>query len=155
MDLTTTLTKIGWIAICVAIGLVLTWQAPVNAEAARRLGSPLSAALLSLSFSAVLILAALTVVGAAKPSLAEVASAPWWAWCGGVIGAMFVLGGLLIVPRTGSILFVMSIVTGQMIGAVMIDRFGMWGMEAMPLSTTKLLAIGVVLAGVVAFHLSE
>ncbi len=30
--------RLGWIAACLVLGLLLTWQAPVNAEAARRSG---------------------------------------------------------------------------------------------------------------------
>lgn len=148
-------TRLLLLAIAMALGVFLTWQAPINAEASRRLASPPLAALLSLtlSFSLVLLFALVTV--RTLPDLSRIAAAPWWVWIGGVAGAFFVIGSLLIVPKTGSVLFLLAVILGQMIGALTADGFGLWGLRETPISTMKLLAVGLVLAGAVTFNLAE
>ena len=149
------LTKIPLIVVCVVLGIFLTWQGPVNAEAARRLGSPALAAVLSLtmSFALVVVFALFTVRD--RPEWAEVAAAPWWIWIGGITGAVFVIGSLLVVPKTGSVLFLLSVILGQMIGAVTADGFGLWGLKETTISPAKILAMLLVLAGAVTFHLGD
>jgi len=148
-------TRIPLILICVVLGVFLTWQGPVNAEAARRLGSPALAAVLSLSMSVVLVILFALLTARTKPDWTEVAAAPWWTWIGGITGAVFVVGSLLVVPKTGSVLFLLSVILGQMIGAVTADGFGLWGLRETTISPMKLVAMGLVLAGAITFHLGD
>ncbi|MCB5177431.1 MULTISPECIES: DMT family transporter [Microvirga] len=149
------LAKIPLILVCVVLGVFLTWQGPVNAEAARRLGSPALAALLSISMSVVLVLAFAIFTVRERPDWSQVGAAPWWTWIGGITGAVFVVGSLLVVPKTGSVLFLLSVILGQMIGAITADGFGLWGLRETTISPMKILAMGLVLAGAVTFHLGE
>jgi bacterial/archaeal transporter family-2 protein len=148
-------TRIPLVLICVVLGIFLTWQGPVNAEAARRLSSPALAAVLSLSVSVVLVVLFALLTARTKPDWAEIAAAPWWTWIGGITGAVFVVGSLLVVPKTGSVLFLLSVILGQMIGAVTADGFGLWGLRETSISPMKLLAMALVLAGAVTFHLGD
>ncbi len=147
--------RIPLILICICLGVFLTWQGPVNAEAARRLGSPALAAVLSLSMSVALVVAFAIVTVRGRPDWSQIAAAPWWTWIGGITGAVFVVGSLLVVPKTGSVLFLLSVILGQMIGAITADGFGLWGLQQTSISPVKIAAIGLVLAGAVTFHLGD
>jgi transporter family-2 protein len=147
--------RIPLILVCVSLGVFLTWQGPVNAEAARRLGSPALAAVLSLSASVVLVVAFAIFTVRDKPDWSQAAAAPWWTWIGGITGAVFVVGSLLVVPKTGSVLFLLSVILGQMIGAITADSFGLWGLQETSISPMKILAIALVLAGAITFHLGD
>ncbi|MHB2166367.1 DMT family transporter [Alsobacter sp. R-9] len=147
--------RLGWIAACLVLGLLLTWQAPVNAEAARRLGSPAFAAMLSIGLSFLLVTVFVAVTVGFRPDVAAMRAGPWWAWLGGITGAVFVMGALLIVPHTGTFVYVMSVIAGQMIGAVTADRFGLFGLPVVELDSAKIVGILLVLSGVLTFHLSE
>ncbi len=47
---------------------------------------------------------------------------PWWMWLGGILGALFVLGNVYLVPiRTGFAVIIVLI--GLMIGSLLIDQF--------------------------------
>jgi bacterial/archaeal transporter family-2 protein len=59
------------------------------------------------------------------------------------------------VPKTGSVLFLLSVILGQMIGAVTADGFGLWGLKETSISPMKIVAMLLVLAGAVTFHLGE
>ncbi len=91
----------------------------------------------------------------AKPDWSEIASAPWWTWIGGIAGAVFVVAAAVIVPKTGSVLFLLAVVLGQMLGAIVADTYGMWGLAVQPISLTKLVGVSLVLAGAVVFNLSN
>ncbi|RDI56799.1 DMT family transporter [Microvirga subterranea] len=147
--------KIPLILVCVVLGIFLTWQGPVNAEAARRLGSPALAAVLSIGMSVILVVIFALFTVKDKPDWSHAATAPWWTWIGGITGAVFVVGSLLVVPKTGSVLFLLSVILGQMIGAVTADGFGLWGLRETSISPMKILAMLLVLAGAVTFHLGE
>lgn len=149
------LTKIPLILVCVVLGVFLTWQGPVNAEAARRLGSPALAAVLSLTMSVVLVVVFALLTVREMPGWSQVTAAPWWIWIGGITGAVFVIGSLLVVPKTGSVLFLLSVILGQMIGAVTADGFGLWGLKQTSINPMKFLAMMLVLAGAVTFHLGD
>lgn len=49
-------------------------------------------------------------------------TAPWFAYIGGAIGALFVAINSYILPRTGSTQAAMLIISGQMISGVVIDQ---------------------------------
>ncbi|NDJ56273.1 DMT family transporter [Enterobacteriaceae bacterium 4M9] len=49
-------------------------------------------------------------------------NAPWFAYIGGAIGALFVAINSYILPRTGSTQAAMLIISGQMISGVVIDQ---------------------------------
>ena len=136
--------KIVLILFCMMLGLFLTWQAPVNAEAARRLGAPALAALYSIGTSVLLVFVFALFTVRQLPSLEAIAEAPWWAWIGGITGAVFVIGALVVVPRTG-----------QLIGAITADGFGMWGLQSVTISPMKWLALALVTCGALTFHLSD
>lgn len=147
--------RVGWIAACLVLGLLLTWQAPVNAEAARRLGSPAFAAMLSIGLSFLLITIFVLITVGIRPNVAELRAGPWWAWLGGITGAVFVMGALVIVPHTGTFVYVMSVIAGQMIGAVTADKFGLFGLPVVDFDIAKVVGIVLVLSGVLTFHLSK
>lgn len=147
--------RLPLLIVAVVLGVILVWQSPINAEAARRLGSPALAGVLSISISLVLVVAFAAVTVRAKPDWSQIASAPWWAWIGGIAGAVFVVGAAVIVPKTGSVLFLLAVVLGQMLGAVVADTYGMWGLPVQPISLAKLAGISLVLAGAIVFILSS
>ena len=72
-------------------GAAVPFQAGSNAALGRLLGHPLWAALISLSVSVLLVLPALWLMRAPWPQLGALASAPWWAWFGGVAGVAYIL----------------------------------------------------------------
>lgn len=147
--------RLPLIIIAVLLGVIFAWQTPINAEAARRLGSPVLAGMLSISLSLVLVVTFALMTVRAKPDWSEIASAPWWTWIGGIAGAVFVVAAAVIVPKTGSVLFLLAVVLGQMLGAIVADTYGMWGLAVQPISLTKLVGVSLVLAGAVVFNLSN
>jgi transporter family-2 protein len=145
------LSKVPSILVAVLLGAIVAMQPGLNAEVARRLGSPVAAAFLSILIA--LLLSLIYVVGARETgSLGGVPSLPWYLWLGGLAGFLFVLGTLWVAPRLGASLLFASIVAGQMIGALLADRFGFAGYRPQPFDPWRLAGLGLVIAGVLAFQ---
>jgi transporter family-2 protein len=83
------------------------------------------------------------------PSLATAARIPWWAWSGGLFGAIFIGLGILLVPQLGAAAFIAFLIAGQMIASVALDHFGVLGLPDRPIDLSKLLGIALLIGGVV------
>lgn len=132
----------------IAIGMAFATQPAINGAAIKYLGSPVAAAAVSVVITLAACLAMLPFMGGTlRP--AAVLSLPWWVVFGGLIGAFVVAGGAAIAPVTGAALFFVCLISGQLIGSVLVDHFGAFGMTAQPVSLTKLAGVALALGGVV------
>ena len=64
------------------------------------------------------------------------------------MGALFVTTTVMAVPRVGTVATFGAIICGQFIGAVLIDTYGWLGVNPIPLSPTRILGVGLLVAGV-------
>jgi transporter family-2 protein len=80
------------------------------------------------------------------PSIKGVASMPWWAPLGGLIGAFAVVTGLLFVDRIGAGPFAGLSITANLIMSLLIDHFGWFGIEPHSLNLWRILG-GALMAG--------
>lgn len=141
-----------WLLVGAAFGagILLPLQPGVNAELRRHLGSPFLAALGSFSGGTLFLLMLSFVLRVPWPGPGQAASAPWWAWTGGLIGVCVVTTSIVAAPRIGSVALVAAILTGQVVGSVVVDHFGWVGfpvqrINALRVSGVVLLCLGVYL----------
>ncbi|UFN47557.1 DMT family transporter [Roseomonas sp. OT10] len=83
------------------------------------------------------------------PSAGVAARIPWWAWSGGLFGAIFIGLSILLVPQLGAATFLALLVTGQMLAAVTFDHFGWLGLAQRPVDLPRLLGVALLIGGVV------
>ncbi|MEL1265376.1 DMT family transporter [Pseudoxanthomonas putridarboris] len=127
------------------IGILLPLQALINASLGRQTFGPLFASLASFTVGTLVLLVWWL---AARPVFvpAALAKVPWWAWTGGVIGALFVASATLLVPRLGAAALICLVVAGQLIGSVMLDHFGVLHARQ-PVDATRIAGLLLVVAG--------
>jgi bacterial/archaeal transporter family-2 protein len=126
---------------------MLALQAPTNAMLGKAAGSPVNAALVSFAVGTIALLVAAFVVGI-RPSPGALRSLPWYAWAGGLYGAVFVALAAFAAPRLGVTSFLTIGIAGQLVMALCLDRIGAFGVDRVELSPTRLIGVGLVLAGV-------
>lgn len=130
------------------VGLGVSVQAAMNAQLGAVLQAPIASSLWNFMLGT-LVLALLLGLGLfGRPSPDALLSAPWWAYLGGILGAIFVTTTVLAVPRVGTAVTLGSIICGQLIGALLIDTFGWLGVKPIPLDVSRLAGIGMLIAGV-------
>ena len=76
-----------------------------------------------------------------------VARAPWYAWLGGLLGALYIVGAVFIAPRIGAAALVALIVVGQMLTALAFDHFGILGIPVHAVSWARLAGAALLIAG--------
>lgn len=138
--------KLLLLPIAVLIGTLLALQPAVNGDIARRLGSPFAAVLVSLVVSFLIVLPFALYHGRGI-QLSSLPLLPWWVILGGLAGAAFVTGGIMIVPITGLATFLAAVLFGQAIGALVIDHFGLLNLAETPVSYSRVVGLALVFGG--------
>jgi bacterial/archaeal transporter family-2 protein len=134
----------------VAAGICVAIQGPVNARLRLAVGSPVFSAAVSF-FSGTVVLAVVMATGAlggAGGGFQGLLNAPPWAFLGGALGATFVLGAIIAIPKAGTVVVICSGIVGQMLGSYLIDAFGLLGVERVPFSWVRVAGIGLLVLGV-------
>lgn len=132
-----------------AVGIVVSFQPPMNGMLARSVGSAYGAAAVSIGIAFASILLFMLVAGHGEISRRTLGSVPWWVYLSGTVGAAFVAAGAAIAPVTGGLVFFICIVAGQLIGSMLVDHFGAFGLEVRAMTPMRLLGLAMVLGGAV------
>jgi transporter family-2 protein len=111
-----------------------------------RVGSFEAFAVASLVTSA-LAVATLLVVRRSLAGIGDATGAPPWMWLGGFFGALVVLTITVTAPRIGVAAVVALLIAGQLAAGALIDRFGWFGVEKVPLGWQRLVGIALLAAG--------
>ncbi|MBD3664161.1 DMT family transporter [Sulfitobacter aestuariivivens] len=129
------------------IGAAFATQPAINAAAAKVLGSPIPATVMSVAITLAASIV-IMVLGRTTPSMAAVTSLPWWVVIGGLIGVLVVGGGVVIVPVTGVAIFFVCLIAGQLAGSILLDHYGAFGLAVREIGAMRLCGILVTFAGV-------
>ena len=129
-------------------GAMIAAQAPVNARLRLVLGSQFGSAVVSFGVGIVLLAVGLAVVGETG-ALGAVGQGPWWAYLGGLFGAVFVVSTLVASPRIGVTTTFVSAVAGQILLSALIDRYGWFGARQIDLSWERVAALCLMVVSLV------
>jgi bacterial/archaeal transporter family-2 protein len=133
----------------VAAGAGVAAQAIINARLRFVLGAPVWAA--CAQFIVGLGLLALIAVTTQQPlpAGASFGRAPWWMWTGGLFGATFIMMSVIVTPKLGTALMMAATIVGQLGAALVIDHYGWFGANVIPISLTRVLGVVLLAAGVI------
>jgi transporter family-2 protein len=138
-----------FLLLTVLAGALLPLQTGVNLQLRGLLGHPLLAALVSFVVGTI----GLGIVAAFARTPLALGSAwargEWWHWGGGLLGAVYIIGTIVLAPRLGAATFVAALVAGQMIMSLVIDQYGWVGFAQHAISPLRVLGAMLVVAGVV------
>jgi transporter family-2 protein len=129
-------------------GALIATQAGVNSELVRWVGHPVLAATISFLVGTCALAVCALFVGT-WPAASALAQTPWWAWTGGLLGAVFVVTAAALAPKLGAATLVSVAIAGQMTFALLLDHYGLVGFTLRPLTTWRLVGAGLLVAGVV------
>ena len=110
-------------------GILNTLQSGANTTLNRTLDQPIAAALVVSIVNAAVYLAVGAVVSLGWPGGQRIAAAPWWAWCGGLMVAVYVLAVIYLAQRLGAAVFIGLSVTAAIVTSTTMDHFGWMGFE--------------------------
>jgi transporter family-2 protein len=83
------------------------------------------------------------------------ADASWTLYLGGVFGFVIIASAVLVFPRLGAAYAIALMVCGQCLAAMLIDHYGLMGMEKSPATLQRVIGVALVVGGVAVFRLSS
>ena len=131
-------------ALC-AGGLVPV-QGSINAHLSKGLNHPLQATFISFFGAVLLLVAVLTVLHPSLPSVSQLRSIPPIYYSGGIYGVLFVTTLLVLTPHIGIASTFVATIVGQLILSVILDHFGLFGLERHPVDLSRLIGSAGLLA---------
>ncbi len=129
-------------------GGMVALQAPTNSMLAKAGGSPVLAALISFAVGTC-ALAVTWLASGNRPGTAAFAGLPWYAWVGGLYGAVFVAVAAYAAPRIGLATLITVGIAGQVAMALWMDHVGALGLPREPVNFGRIVGALLVLAGVI------
>lgn len=141
------MTALYYMSAAMVVGAMVALQPPLNAILTRAVGNPFGATAISISVALTSALLLLTLTGRGDMSRAALSTVPWWVYFAGIIGAIYVAAGVVIAPMTGGLLFFVCVVAGQLLGAMIIDHLGAFGLAVREVTAWRLGGFALVMAG--------
>ena len=135
----------GALALTMAASAVVAAQAPINSQLGKTIGT-LQASLVSFGIGTT-ALAVVVAVSGGYGEIGKATSLPWYYLTGGLLGVVFVTTLLVTVRTLGAAGILAATLVGQMAASVVIDRYGLFGVEQAAITATRLAGIGLVAAG--------
>lgn len=109
---------VAWMPFVAGFGM--GWQLAVNGRVRAQAESVLAATFINFFAAAVLLSSIVLVRGLTGGWPAGIPTEPWL-FTGGILGAMFIAGSAFVVARIGVLVLGVSVVAGQLVGALLID----------------------------------
>ena len=146
------LMKLVFAALAVVTGVAVAFQGATNQGLLKSAG--IGPALVVNTIVVLIGAVCLWLATGAKTTFLP-ASASWTLYLGGVFGFIIIAAAVLVFPRLGAAYAIALMVCGQCLAAMVIDHFGLMGMERSPATLPRVIGLALVAAGVVVFRLSS
>ena len=124
----------------VAVGI----QTPLAGALGQRVGSMSSSLIIHISGA---ILSAIILFARGGENIGQWRTLPWYLLIAGAFGVILYLTINVSFPRLGATTAVVLIIVGQLVTGVIIDQFGLLGVQPRPVDLTRLVAIGLLFSG--------
>ena len=134
------------VVLTAATGGLIALQAPINGALGRAIGT-WQAAFLSFAIGTVALALIASLAKGGMGQIADVRGVAWYYLTGGVLGAIYITSVIVTVRALGAGGVVAATIAGQLAVGVVVDRFGLLGVERQPITVVKVLGIALLAAG--------
>jgi bacterial/archaeal transporter family-2 protein len=134
-------------SLALVAGLAGSIQVAVMGRFGQRIGS-FEALAANLIFSTIVATAVLLVLRQSLAGFGDALRSPWWYWIGGGgMGVVVVLTITVVTPRIGTAATIGLLIAGQLAMGVVIDTYGLFGVDKVALSWPRILGVLLLAAG--------
>ncbi len=135
------------------VGLAMATQTAVNSQLRQYLNSPIQAAFFSFLVGTICLAIMMLVMmwngSALKPTLSQLNEIPVWLWVGGLLGVYAITASIYTAPKLGFLTFTGLVLFGQVIMSMLLDHFGLIGVEKNPVNWQRLLGAILIAIGII------
>lgn len=130
--------KILFPLVAVIGGIAIAIQSQINGGLGKKVGV-IEATFVSFFIGTLVLF--LSVLFFGKGNLLAMTSVPKWQLLGGVLGVIYLVISVFIVPKIGVASTLVAVIAGQIIMGAIIDHFGLFGGTRIPIDVKKIVAI--------------
>lgn len=139
-----------YLAFAFAIGCMIPLQAAINSQLRAHVAdSIVMASFVSFAVGTIALGVIVSLSDARWKALAGLADARAWQLTGGLLGAVFVFGTTLLMPKIGAAKMVALILAGQVLVSLLLDHQGWIGLAVREITPLRIAGAVLVVAGVV------
>ena len=134
------------VTLSLVAGVAGTVQIAVMGKLGDRIGVVPALAFAAVVAASVGVLA-LLLTRRSLAGFADAAHQPWWLWIGGVMGAFVVFTITFAGPRIGTTATVAVFLVGQFAAAVVVDRYGFFGLDRIAVGWPRVFGLALIAIG--------
>ena len=142
-----------WRLLGIVAGMCMASQTAVNSHLGVVVGSRFYAALINFCVGLTILFVLYLILGRGKKGSAKDQKSPWWIWIGGLFGVLFVVGNIISAQALGTGMAVIILLTGLMVGGLLVDQFGLFESKQRHVSWKEILGVLIMVVGAAMFHL--
>ena len=129
-----------------ATGGLVAMQAPINGNLGRSVGA-WQAAFVSFAIGTVALALIASLARGGLGQISEIRGVSWVYLTGGLLGAAYITSVIVTVGTLGAGGVVAATIAGQLAVSVVVDQFGLLGVERQPVTAAKLAGLALLAAG--------
>lgn len=138
-----------FLLITLAMGLLVPLQTAANSRLRQAVGPAYVSTLVSFSVSTLALLLLSLVAGIPiKPTSEMLATAPWWSWFIGLVAVVTITIAIHLFKEIGQLQAIVIPMFSQLIFSLLIDHFGWFGSQVIPLEGKRIIGSLLLIAGV-------
>jgi transporter family-2 protein len=130
----------------VVAGAMITIQSVLNSALGKKMGNLGSVLVLTIVSICVLLILIILF-----PTTADLKNIPgiseWYLYIGGVLGVAILAAPIFLVPRIGATSTLTALVVGQLLLALIIDQFGLFGFPKIEINLMRVIGILLLVSG--------
>ncbi|MDM8212767.1 DMT family transporter [Enterococcus hirae] len=131
------------------VGGLFPLQSAVNFQLRQETNSPFLSGAISNLIGALLMLGlAFLLSRQFQLALPKTTSHNWWMWLGGVLSALIVTTSIVMPAKLGYAAYIAIFLAGQLIMALLIDNFGLFGASMIPIQPRHIFGIALMISGI-------
>lgn len=130
-------------------GIAVAFQTGVNGALGKQIGI-IEASFTSFAVGSVFIFLAMIIFG--KGNIFLVKNVPIWQLTGGILGAVYVMISVMMVPKIGIGGVLMLLIIAQLSTSAVIDHFGIFTGIPIPINWKKIAALGLMFSALWLFY---
>jgi len=144
-----------YVAWALASGAFIPVMAILNARFGRAMGEPMHAVVVLLCVGLLAALVFSLIFTRSLPGPGKLGTAQPLEYLGGLVVAFYVVSATLLAPRMGVGNFIVCAVSAQILSAMVIDHFGLFGATLRPMTYVRTFGVLLLLAGIVLTQLGD
>ncbi|WP_126453229.1 DMT family transporter [Sulfuriflexus mobilis] len=135
------------ISFAIVAGGLVAIQGAVNSQLGTLLSHPLQAAFISFLVGTLGLWIMVLILNESLPQLSQLKAIPIKLYVGGLLGAAFITATIVLIPKIGVANMLIAALIGQILGSLVLDHFGLFGVPQKPIEISRMAGAGCVVLG--------